>query len=390
MSQVRLQKFMASAGVASRRHAEELITAGRVKVNGKVVTELGTKVDPARDTVQVDGSLAVARDHVYILLNKPKGYITTVEDPQGRPTVMQLLPPDTPKGVVPVGRLDFYTEGVLLFTNDGELAAALLHPRRHVEKTYHVKIRGEVRPDDIQKLRDGVTLDDGRKTMPAKVDLLEFTGKHTWLVMTIKEGRSRQIHRMAEALGYQVIKLARVAFGGLTYFGLKIGEHRRLTDHEIRALRHTAGLDLSEEERARTREEASRAAALIDREERRGEGRAKRARGMQQRPPEKRSSGLGPRTSGRADRPAAPAKKWADRPSAPKPFAKTKWAAEPRADRPSRTGSGRPEPADRPSRPPRGQHPEYGVAPHRERPADKSGRRISTSRKGPPPRRRER
>ncbi len=242
--EVRLQRHLAQSGIASRRKAEQMIRAGQVKVNGRVVTELGTKVDPARDQVEVGGRVAVALDHAYYLLNKPKGYVTTVSDPQGRKTVMQLLPQQTPKGVVPVGRLDYYTEGVLVLTNDGELSAALLHPRKKVEKTYHAKIRGTVDPKDIERLRKGVRLDDGRRTMPAKVDLLEFTGTHTWLVITIAEGRSRQIHRMADALGYQVIKLARVAFGGLTYFGLKIGECRRLTDKEVRALRHTAGLDL--------------------------------------------------------------------------------------------------------------------------------------------------
>jgi 23S rRNA pseudouridine2605 synthase len=242
--EVRLQRHLSQAGIASRRKAEQMIRAGQVKVNGRVVTELGTKVDPERDTVEVAGKAAIRLEHAYFLLNKPKGYVTTVSDPQGRKTVMELLPQNAPRGVVPVGRLDFYTEGVLLLTNDGELSAALLHPRKKVEKTYHAKFRGEVAPRDIEKLRTGVKLDDGRRTMPAKVDLLKFTGTHTWLVITIAEGRSRQIHRMADSLGYQVIKLARVAFGGLTYFGLKVGEARKLTDREIRALRHTAGLDL--------------------------------------------------------------------------------------------------------------------------------------------------
>jgi 23S rRNA pseudouridine2605 synthase len=244
VAEVRLQRHLSQSGVASRRKAERMILAGQVKVNGRVVTELGTKVDPDHDRVEVAGQAAVAQEHAYYLLNKPKEYVTTVSDPQGRKTVMELLPRQAPRGVVPVGRLDYYTEGVLLLTNDGELAAALLHPGKKVEKTYHAKFRGQVNPRDIERLRAGVKLDDGRRTMPAKVDLLKFTGTHTWLVMTIAEGRSRQIHRMAESLGYQVIKLARVAFGGLTYFGLKVGEARKLTEKEVRALRHTAGLDL--------------------------------------------------------------------------------------------------------------------------------------------------
>jgi pseudouridine synthase len=155
---------------------------------------------------------------------------------------MELLPPDLQKTVSPVGRLDFYTEGVLLLTNDGELAAALLHPRYHVEKTYHVKIRGEVTMDHVERWRAGVRLDDGERTNPAKVDILRRTGKHTWLVISIREGRSRQIHRMADALHHQVIKLARVAFAGLTYFNLKIGEWRHLSPQEVRDVRELAGL----------------------------------------------------------------------------------------------------------------------------------------------------
>jgi 23S rRNA pseudouridine2605 synthase len=249
---MRLQRYLAQAGVASRRKAETLIVGGHVQVNGKPAIELGTKVNPAKDEVRVDGKLVLRQDLVYYVLNKPKGYVSTVSDPQGRPTVMELLPKDLPARVVPVGRLDFYSEGVLLFTNDGELQAGLLAPRSHVDKTYHVKIRGKVTPAHIDKLRAGVRLradgdgsrrTDTRKTLPAKVDTLKFTGTHTWLVMTIREGRSRQIHRMAEALGLQVLKLQRVSFGGITYFGLKVGEHRKLEHGEVRALRRLVALD---------------------------------------------------------------------------------------------------------------------------------------------------
>jgi pseudouridine synthase len=244
-----LQRYLAQAGVASRRHAEELIVQGHVRVNGKPVRELGTKVRVGKDAVDVKGVRVQPEEKVYLVLNKPKGYVTTASDPEGRPTVMELLPRDLPARVVPVGRLDFYTEGVLLFTNDGDLAAALLHPRGHVEKTYHVKIRGKVSDAQIERLRLGVRLreDDkvgasgrARKTAPAKVDRLRFTGTHTWLVMTIREGRSRQIHKMCDAVGLQVIKLARVAFGGITYFGLRIGECRALEREEIRALQTVA------------------------------------------------------------------------------------------------------------------------------------------------------
>ncbi len=236
MSEIRLQRYLAQAGVASRRHAEELISSGHVRVNGRKVTELGTKVLPGKDAVEVDGKRVSPEEHVYYILNKPKGYVTTVSDPQGRHTVMELLPPKRPESVVPVGRLDFYTEGVLLFTNDGELAAGLLHPRGHVEKIYHAKIRGMVTDTQIEKLRKGVRI-DGRRTSPAQVDRLKFTGLHTWLIISIREGRSRQIHKMAESVGLQVIKLARVSFGGITYFGLKVGQSRPLTPEEILRLR---------------------------------------------------------------------------------------------------------------------------------------------------------
>jgi 23S rRNA pseudouridine2605 synthase len=251
---MRLQRYLSEAGVAARRKAEELITAGRVTVNGRVVDELGSKVDPDKDTVTVDGLRVQPEDKLYLVLNKPKGYVSTVSDPQGRHTVMELLPRTTVKGLRPVGRLDYYTEGVLLFTNDGELQSALLAPRSRVEKTYNVKIRGQVRPAHIEALRKGVKLDDGRRTLPAKVDLLHTTeeGQHTWLVITITEGRSRQIHRMAEALGYQIIKLSRVSFGGITYFGLKVGQARHLTDPEVRQLRELAGLPGRPQARPRT------------------------------------------------------------------------------------------------------------------------------------------
>jgi pseudouridine synthase len=235
---VRLQKFLSEAGVAARRKAELLIAAGRVTVNGRRVTELGTKVDPDRDEVRVDGRLVEAEEKLYWVLNKPKGYVTTVSDPQGRRTVMELLPQELRgKKLAPVGRLDFYTEGVLLFTNDGELQAGLLAPRSHVEKTYHAKLRGNVPMEAVERLRKGVRLDDGRRTLPAKVDVLRRTGKHTWLVISIHEGRSRQIHRMADAIGFPLLKLARVAFGGITFWGLKIGEARALTPQEVKDLK---------------------------------------------------------------------------------------------------------------------------------------------------------
>ena len=241
---VRLQRYLAAAGVSARRKAEELITAGRVKVNGAVVRVLGTKVDPDEDQVEVDGQAVVALDNFYVLLNKPKACITAVTDDRDRPTVMDYLP-NVPVPVKPVGRLDFYTEGVLLLTNDGELAARLLAPANHVPKTYHVKVRGQIGGEHLKALREGVTLDDGTVTMPAEVEQLPGESKHTWLAITIHEGKHRQIHRMIEALGSQVDKLQRVAFANLTFHDLRVGDARELGQQELNELRDLVGLDHS-------------------------------------------------------------------------------------------------------------------------------------------------
>jgi 23S rRNA pseudouridine2605 synthase len=259
---MRLQRFLSQAGVAARRKAEELIIAGRVMVNGKVVRELGTKVHPINDHVQVDGEAVATEEPFYVLLNKPKGCITAVSDDRGRPTVMDYLP-NLPASVAPVGRLDFYSEGVLLLTNDGELAAKLLAPKSHVPKTYHVKIFGQIRPAVLQAMRDGVTLDDGTVTQPADVAELPAESKHSWLAITLYEGKSRQIHRMLEQFGYQVTKLQRVAFGNLTHYGLRVGDARELTQLEVNDLRELVGLDHRNVSRGRWR--SSREATDIQR-----------------------------------------------------------------------------------------------------------------------------
>jgi pseudouridine synthase len=241
--EVRLQRFLAQAGVASRRKAEELIVAGRVKVNGRVVSELGSKVDPVRDEVTVGGRKLVKQQPVYLVLNKPKGYVTTLSDPEGRPTVMELVG-KVEERVYPVGRLDFNTEGVLLLTNDGDLAHALMHPSSEVKKTYMVKLRGEAGMDMVQALRDGVTLDDGSRTAPAEVSLVGPTegGHNTWLEITIHEGKNRQIHRMAESLNLQVAKLQRVRYAGLDAEGIRPGRWRSLRREEVDSLRRLAGM----------------------------------------------------------------------------------------------------------------------------------------------------
>ena len=261
MAEIRLQRLIASAGIAARRKAEELILAGRVTVDGVVVRELGTKVDPVAANVQVDGQPVAAQDHFYILFNKPKACITAVSDDRGRVTVMDYLP-NLPVQVAPVGRLDFYSEGVLLLTNDGELAAKLLAPGSHVPKTYHVKVHGQLRPGDLQRLRDGVTLEDGTVTAPAEVSTLPGESKHPWVAFTLYEGKSRQIHRMLEALGHRVVKLQRVAFANLTFHGLRVGDARELTQAELNDLRALVGLDRTAVARGRwsaQREDTDRA-----------------------------------------------------------------------------------------------------------------------------------
>ncbi len=238
----RLQKILAAAGVASRRKAEEIILAGRVTVNGEVVTELGNKADPATDKITVDGKpLQRAQRFVYFLLNKPKGYVTTTSDPEGRLTVMQLLG-SLRERVYPVGRLDYASEGLLLLTNDGELAQKLTKAGSHIPKTYQVKISGKPTEPAIQKLRKGVTiaLDDGRrvKLSPTKIRLLEDVA-NPWYEVTLIEGRNRQIRRMFQAVGFLVEKIKRVQLGPLT-LDVPPGTIRPLTEKEVQRLKNLA------------------------------------------------------------------------------------------------------------------------------------------------------
>jgi 23S rRNA pseudouridine2605 synthase len=251
VAEMRLQRFLAQAGVASRRRAEELITKGRVRVNGRVVTELGTKVDPTAAKVVVDGRRVRSEDLTYLLMFKPRGVVTTLADPEGRPTVKELLPRHQTERVFPVGRLDFNTEGVLLFTNDGELMQGLLHPSRKVAKVYHAKLRGKVPPEEIESLRRGVALKTGR-TRPAEACVLGETDKNTWIELRLTEGRTHQVKEMGDAIGHPVVKLSRVAFAGITVEGLRPGETRPLTTAEIEDLRKLAGVgSLSKAKRGR-------------------------------------------------------------------------------------------------------------------------------------------
>lgn len=235
----RLQKIIAAAGIASRRKAEELIASGHVQVNGTVITELGTKADPDTDHIRVNGKLLQGElRHVYLLLNKPKGYVTTVSDPEKRPTVMDLI--RGVKGrVYPVGRLDYASEGLLLLTNDGELANRLMKAASHVPKTYVVKVAGMPTEDAIARLRSGVSIatDDGKRvrTGPASVRIVKEAA-NPWYEVTLIEGRNRQIRRMFEAVGHHVEKIKRVRYGPLT-LDVPPGEFRSLTLKEVERLK---------------------------------------------------------------------------------------------------------------------------------------------------------
>jgi pseudouridine synthase len=235
----RLQKLIASAGLASRRHAEEMIAAGEVTVNGQVVTEPGTKADPARDHIKVRGRLLNpllgVRDKVYVLLYKPKGYLTSVADPEGRPLVTSLVPPSLGR-LHPVGRLDFNTEGLLILTNDGELTNFVTAARNKVEKVYEAKVKGVPPEAAVERLRRGVVLEDGARTAPAKITRLGETESNSWFEVVLHEGRHQQIRRMFDQIGHSVVKLRRVAIGRLRDERMGPGSWRHLTPSEVAAL----------------------------------------------------------------------------------------------------------------------------------------------------------
>jgi len=242
--QHRLQKLIAAAGIASRRHAEELISSGKVSLNGKVVTELGTKADPDQDHIKVNGKLINPQlknqQKIYVLLNKPPGYLSSLSDPEGRPLVTELLPRSIGK-VHPVGRLDFNTEGLLILTNDGELTNYVTSARNRVDKVYEVKVKGVPTEAAIARLRRGVTLEDGTRTAPAKIKLLHQTETNSWFEVLLHQGRNQQVRRMFELIGNSVIKLRRVRIGSLTDDSLKPGHWRFLTAVEVKRLKRRTG-----------------------------------------------------------------------------------------------------------------------------------------------------
>ena len=248
----RLQKIISAAGVASRRAAEEIILEGRVRVNGKVVSELGSKADPGKDHIKVDGKLINPRQpQTYIMLNKPAGYITTMSDPEKRPLVQDLL-----KGVrtrvYPVGRLDYNTEGMLLLTNDGDFAHLITHPSHELSKTYLVKVKGQLDDATLEKLAKGIYLDDG-KTAPARVRKVRKEEANSWIEIAIHEGRKRQVRRMMDRVGHSVIRLKRTKIGPISLGELPMGAYRHLTSDEVKTLQATAIDDRSQKPGVRSR-----------------------------------------------------------------------------------------------------------------------------------------
>ena len=234
INKIRVQKYLADNGIASRRKCEEYILEGRVKVNGKVITQLGMKIDLDVDKVEFDNKLVKEQNHKeYILLNKPIGYVTTVKDQFGRPTVMELI--KSKYRVVPVGRLDMYTSGALILTNDGDFINKITHPKYEIEKTYNVTIRGEINNSEIDMLKNGVDI-DGYITKPAKVRILKVESEKniTRIEIKIHEGKNRQVRKMLKSIGKNVIALHRAAIGTIKVNDLKIGQYRNLTEKEIK------------------------------------------------------------------------------------------------------------------------------------------------------------
>ncbi|MCB1007921.1 MAG: rRNA pseudouridine synthase [Acidobacteria bacterium] len=275
MSEERIQKLLARAGVAARRKAEELIREGRVTVNGEVAT-LGAKADPARDAIKVDDRrVHVPRSQRYLLLNKPKGYLTAVSDPEGRPTVLDLVPPPMRKALVPVGRLDYQTEGLLLLTDDGDFAQHLAHPRYGCRKTYEVKVKGVPAETALERLRGGIVL-EGKRTAPCRIEPVRRRGPrreeggNSWFSVELSEGRTRQIREMFFRVGHPVQKLRRVAIGPLTDGTLAPGDLRELTEREVELLRRATA-------RPKPREEGGSGASRPRRDGERGGRRPKRS-----------------------------------------------------------------------------------------------------------------
>lgn len=231
----RLQKYLASCGIASRRKCEELILQGRVRVNGQLISELGLKIDPSKDIIEVDGEKIKEEEKVYIMLNKPFGIISSAKDEKGRPTVIDLVKGNVDKRVFPVGRLDFDTTGLIILTNDGQFANNVMHPKHHIKKTYHALVKGIPKDDDIIQLEKGIII-DGRVTLPAEIKLLSISNGNALFEVIIFEGRNRQVRKMFDQIGHPVLKLKRIAIGKLKLKNIKEGEFVFLDKNDIKKI----------------------------------------------------------------------------------------------------------------------------------------------------------
>ena len=388
MTAERLQKILARAGVAARRKAENLITEGRVTVNGKVAV-LGEKADPAVDSIKVDDKrIQAATSQRYLLLNKPRGYLTAVEDEAGRPTVMQLVPQHWRKALIPVGRLDYQTEGLLLLTDDGEFAQRISHPRYGCHKTYEVKVKGTPEEADLDRLRKGIVI-EGKRTSPCRIAWMKSTGSrdeeggNTWFAVELSEGRTRQVREMFFRIAHPVQKLRRVAIGPLRDTELPVGALRELSDRELALLRKATEKVVAKATKPRA---AKRLPAGLSERSTGTERPARAERPVRAERAERPVRPFRPQRTARVESPEAdsrPARPFradgAARPARPERPA--------RAERPERaaraTRAERPAAADRPSRKPRpagSSRPDGARPPGRGRPAPGGKPRTSRPR----------
>jgi len=269
MAAERLQKLISSAGIASRRHAEDLIKAGKVSVNGRTITELGAKADPADDHIKVNGRLInslLKEEHVYVLLNKPRGYLTSMADPEERPLVIDLIPKALGR-LHPVGRLDFNTDGLLLLTTDGELTNIITSARNEIAKVYKVKVQGLPSEKAIERLRRGVMIGEGGRTAPAEVRRLRHNENNAWYEVKLHEGRNQQVRRMFDAIGHSVVKLTRSQIGPLQIGSLGVGQWRYLTPREVTQFKKSAAAKVKSRpgQKPRARVRTTRRSATMSR-----------------------------------------------------------------------------------------------------------------------------
>ncbi len=357
----RIQKIISAAGITSRRAAEELIAEGRVRVNGTVVTELGSKADASKDHIKVDGKLINPKQPpTYVMLNKPAGFVTTMSDPEGRPTVQDLL-----KGikvrVYPVGRLDYNTEGLLLMTNDGDFAHLVTHPKHEFPKTYLAKVKGVVEDGQIANLEQGIYLDDG-KTAPARIKKIRKEEANSWLEITIHEGRKRQVRRMFDRVGHSVIKLKRIKTGNLTLGDLPEGSYRYLTPGEVQGLRDTSEKTDVRIQKPVVRSQKSDVESIDKKRAHRGrmpDARPGRAVWSEEKNPRAGAKGPVARGMGQGSRSQA------SRGGASRPGAKPEWRSS--SARPSVSGSGPRSSSSRPGLGARGRSSEFKVQSSRSR-----------------------